>query len=149
MAKIGSSTVEVGDTLRRDSDQREGTVTEVSGDAVTLAFVPTFGLDAEWTGPAAECHYNGWDPKAADDKSVPALEPTDMAALAAEQHAEEKDAYGVPLSLLADGPPPLAGGAAEPASAPEAASDAPPATGAPDTSPTPPGGAPAPVTSGP
>lgn len=81
MAQIGDAVVEVGDLLRRDSDDREGTVVDVVGDDVTVRFSSSYfepdGSDV--TAPASEWYYNSWDPKfATSGKTAPVRKPTVM-----------------------------------------------------------------------
>lgn len=102
MAKIGEATVDVGDVLRQDVDDREGTVSKVDGDNVTLTFPPLPfvipGMAAEATLAATSCYYNSWDAKfAASGKQPPVRQPTDTAAanadvLAAYNAQEEAEA---------------------------------------------------------
>lgn len=62
MAQIGKATVEVGDYLRRTSDDYEGVVTAVDGDTVTLSM----HIGPDWTGPVDKLKFNSWDRKASD-----------------------------------------------------------------------------------
>lgn len=63
MAQIGEATVEVGDWLRDVADDREGCVTAVEGDDVTLQMLDR----SERTRPVGDLRYNGWDAKAQPD----------------------------------------------------------------------------------
>lgn len=60
MAKIGSTTVELGDWVRDQADDWEGQVTGIDGEVLTLRMLDGAVREV----PVGAARYNSWDPKA-------------------------------------------------------------------------------------
>jgi len=80
MSRIGTATVEIGDILRHDSNDREGRVIGTSGDDVTVQLWGTSMSDGEVIiAPVTKWYYNTWDAKyKSSGKQAPNRKPSDM-----------------------------------------------------------------------